>query len=77
MLLASIFAWLGLAEPVLWTNSSIQVYLQSKRTHLTTDPFTLAGARGIEPRSRVLETLILAVVLCPYIWLGINVRYKC
>lgn len=26
----------------------------------------LAGARGIEPRSRVLETLILAVVLCPY-----------
>lgn len=27
---------------------------------------SLAGARGIEPRSRVLETLILAVVLCPY-----------
>ena len=27
----------------------------------------MAGARGIEPRSRVLETLILAVVLCPYI----------
>jgi hypothetical protein len=26
---------------------------------------SLAGARGIEPRSRVLETLILAVVLCP------------
>lgn len=25
----------------------------------------MAGARGIEPRSRVLETLILAVVLCP------------
>lgn len=27
----------------------------------------LAGARGIEPRSRVLETLILAVVLCPFV----------
>ncbi len=26
----------------------------------------VAGARGIEPRSRVLETLILAVVLCPF-----------
>lgn len=26
----------------------------------------LAGARGIEPRSKVLETFILAVVLCPY-----------
>ena len=26
----------------------------------------MAGARGIEPRSRVLETLILTVVLCPY-----------
>ena len=26
----------------------------------------MAGARGIEPRSRVLETLILAVVLCPF-----------
>jgi hypothetical protein len=26
----------------------------------------VAGARGIEPRSRVLETLILAVELCPY-----------
>ena len=28
--------------------------------------YILAGARGIEPRSRVLETLILTVVLCPY-----------
>lgn len=27
----------------------------------------LAGARGIEPRSTVLETVVLAVVLCPYI----------
>ena len=26
----------------------------------------LAGARGIEPRSKVLETFILTVVLCPY-----------
>ena len=26
----------------------------------------MAGARGIEPRSRVLETLILTVVLCPF-----------
>jgi hypothetical protein len=26
----------------------------------------VAGARGIEPRSRVLETLILAVELCPF-----------
>lgn len=26
----------------------------------------MAGARGIEPRSTVLETVILAVVLCPY-----------
>ena len=26
----------------------------------------MAGALGIEPRSRVLETLILTVVLCPY-----------
>jgi hypothetical protein len=26
----------------------------------------MAGARGIEPRSKVLETLILTVVLCPY-----------
>ncbi len=26
----------------------------------------LAGARGIEPRSRVLETLILTIVLCPF-----------
>ncbi len=26
----------------------------------------MAGARGIEPRSRVLETHILTVVLCPY-----------
>ena len=25
----------------------------------------LAGARGIEPRSKVLETFILTVVLCP------------
>ncbi len=27
----------------------------------------MAGARGIEPRSRVLETLILTVVLCPFV----------
>jgi hypothetical protein len=27
----------------------------------------MAGARGIEPRSQVLETYALAVVLCPYI----------
>lgn len=27
----------------------------------------LAGARGIEPRSKVLETFILTVVLCPYV----------
>ena len=26
----------------------------------------LAGARGIEPRSQVLETHVLTVVLCPY-----------
>ncbi len=26
----------------------------------------MAGARGIEPRSLVLETGILTVVLCPY-----------
>ena len=26
----------------------------------------MAGARGIEPRSRVLETLILTIVLCPF-----------
>ena len=26
----------------------------------------MAGARGIEPRSKVLETFILTVVLCPY-----------
>ena len=26
----------------------------------------LAGARGIEPRSKVLETFILTAVLCPY-----------
>jgi hypothetical protein len=26
----------------------------------------MAGARGIEPRSKVLETFILAVVLCPF-----------
>ena len=26
----------------------------------------MAGARGIEPRSTVLETAILAVVLCPF-----------
>ena len=26
----------------------------------------LAGARGIEPRSQVLETRVLTVVLCPY-----------
>lgn len=26
----------------------------------------MAGARGIEPRSQVLETYVLAVVLCPY-----------
>lgn len=26
----------------------------------------LAGALGIEPRSKVLETFILAVVLCPF-----------
>jgi hypothetical protein len=25
----------------------------------------MAGARGIEPRSKVLETFILTVVLCP------------
>ena len=25
----------------------------------------LAGARGIEPRSQVLETYVLTVVLCP------------
>ena len=29
----------------------------------------VAGARGIEPRSKVLETFVLAVVLCPYDWL--------
>jgi hypothetical protein len=28
--------------------------------------FSLAGARGIEPRSLVLETGILTVVLCPF-----------
>jgi hypothetical protein len=27
----------------------------------------MAGARGIEPRSQVLETHVLAVVLCPFI----------
>lgn len=26
----------------------------------------MAGARGIEPRSKVLETFILTVVLCPF-----------
>lgn len=26
----------------------------------------MAGARGIEPRSQVLETYVLTVVLCPY-----------
>ncbi len=26
----------------------------------------MAGARGIEPRSKVLETFILAVILYPY-----------
>jgi hypothetical protein len=28
----------------------------------------MAGARGIEPRSKVLETFILTVVLCPLDW---------
>lgn len=28
--------------------------------------FFMAGARGIEPRSKVLETFILTVVLCPF-----------
>ena len=27
----------------------------------------VAGARGIEPRSKVLETFILTVVLCPFV----------
>ena len=26
----------------------------------------MAGARGIEPRSQVLETYVLTVVLCPF-----------
>ena len=26
----------------------------------------MAGARGIEPRSQVLETHVLTVVLCPF-----------
>lgn len=30
---------------------------------------SLAGALGIEPRSKVLETFILTVVLCPYSYL--------
>ena len=30
------------------------------------DHLYLAGARGIEPRFQVLETRVLAVVLCPY-----------
>lgn len=37
--------------------------------------FILAGARGIEPRSKVLETFILAVVLCPFTVIYYNTRY--
>ena len=33
--------------------------------------FRLAGARGIEPRSKVLETFILTVIRCPY---GVRTR---
>ena len=36
----------------------------------------LAGARGIEPRSKVLETFILTVVLCPYTE-DDYIRYTC
>jgi hypothetical protein len=35
-------------------------------TYINVDRFYLAGARGIEPRSQVLETHVLTVVLCPY-----------
>ena len=38
------------------------------RPILWTGRIFLAGARGIEPRSKVLETFILTVVLCPYGW---------
>ncbi len=32
----------------------------------------MAGARGIEPRSQVLETYVLAVVLCPYALISVS-----
>ena len=39
------------------------------------DLLHLAGARGIEPRSQVLETHVLTVVLCPFAALRITVAF--
>ena len=55
--------------------------LQNKRNNRTTQKtpligsiarrqaslFCLAGVRGVEPRSKVLETFILTTVLYPYV----------
>lgn len=35
-------------------------------SHLNKKVNIVAGVRGIEPRSKVLETFILTAVLCPY-----------
>lgn len=45
---------------------SIYTSSQNKTTYVKAGHFALAGARGIEPRSKVLETFILAVILCPF-----------
>ncbi len=39
---------------------------QENKPYHSAELIFLAGARGIEPRSKVLETFILTVVLCPY-----------
>ena len=41
------------------------VFLNQENNQTKSLVIFLAGARGIEPRSKVLETFILTVVLCP------------
>ena len=48
---------------------------QMKKASGEADLLHLAGARGIEPRSQVLETHVLTVVLCPFTALRITIAF--
>lgn len=84
MLIAAFSLWAQnlLLSPINLVDMVRSAWPSRKKTDMNVSRFFLAGARGIEPRSQVLETCILAVVLCPFTRVYCNrfshiIRRKC